>query len=403
MINFVIPTDFQFTFKYRRQLDLNYYIAMLKHIITLFCLLTVIVPGMACTSAIIGADMNPYGRPLLWKNRDTSNSDNKIEYIPAQQNEFAYVALFNARDSLLKEAWMGMNEYGFAVMNTASYNIKDDDIPQKDMDKEGLVMTRALKKCKTVDDFKILLDTIQKPMGVEANFGVIDAYGNGAYFETNNHSYNRIDLKDRENNLIVRTNYSHTGRDNEGYGFIREANANHLLQPYIREKKIGPEVLTEVLSRSFYHSLLNKDFSEGEGEWVIDQDFIPRYTSTATIVIEGCEPLLPGETLDPDFLTKQYIMWSGLGYPPCSDIFPVYCTETGVPEELKGDVSTGRSPQGDLVKKRKNEVFPFTKGNGEKYIHMSTLFNEEGTGYVQTLVPKNLEIYKQAREKRCSH
>ena len=376
---------------------------MLKRIIFIFCLTLICLPQLlACTSAIIGADMNPYGRPLLWKNRDTSASDNKIEYIPAKEGDFAYVALFNAADSLLREAWMGMNEYGFAVMNTASYNIKDDDVPQKDMDKEGLVMTLALKKCKTVDDFANLLDTIQKPMGVEANFGAIDAYGNGAYFETNNHSYNKFDLQESPDHVIVRTNYSHSGRDNEGYGFIREANANHLLAPYIEKKEIAPEVLTEVLSHSFYHSLLGKDFSNNEGEWVIDQDFIPRFTSTATVVIEGCKPLAEGETLNPDFLTSQYIMWTGLGYPPCSEISPVYCTEEGVDPSLRGIGPNGHSPQCDIVLERKAKVFPFTKGNGEKYIHMPVLFNEEGTGFSQTLVPQNLEVYNKTRAQRDS-
>ena len=99
----------------------------------------------ACTSAIIAADANPYGRPILWKHRDTSTIDNKVEYIPANQEGFGYVALFNAADALLREAWMGMNDAGFAVMNTASYNIKDDRVPAKDMDKEGILMTRALR------------------------------------------------------------------------------------------------------------------------------------------------------------------------------------------------------------------------------------------------------------------
>lgn len=31
---------------------------------------------------------------------------------------------------------------------------------------------------------------------------------------------------------------------------------------------------------------------------------------------------------------------------------------------------------------------------------MSKLFNKEGTGYVQTLVPKNLETYRKVREIR---
>ena len=373
----------------------------MKHIYILIYLSVVTAfQGLACTSAIIGADKNPYGRPLLWKNRDTNTFDNKIEYVPSGEGEFAYVGLYNSKDSLLNEVWMGMNEYGFAVMNTASYNIKDDNVAEKDMDKEGLVMTRALKTCKTVDDFANLIDTLPRPMGVEANFGVIDAYGDGAYFETNNHSFMRYDLKDSPDHVLVRTNYSHSGRDNEGYGFIREANAGHLLKPYIESESVTPEVLTETLSRSFYHSLLGKDFSKEEERWVIDQDFIPRFTSTATIVIEGCKPLSPGETLSPDFLTRQYIMWTGLGYPPCSEIVPVRCKEDGVVQSLRGDEKTGKSPQCDKVLQRKNEVFPFTKGNGNKYIDMTRLFNDDETGYVQVLVPQNLETYRVTRLKR---
>ena len=181
---------------------------MLKRVFLIFSLFFVFFYDLfACTSAIVGADMNPYGRPLLWKNRDTSAFDNKIEYIPGNCEDFSYVALYNAKDSLLSEAWMGMNGYGFAVMNTASYNIKNDTVPEKEMDKEGIVMTKALKKCKTVEDFALLLDTLPKPMGVEANFGVIDAYGNGAYFETNNDSYVRFNISDSPDNVIVRTNY----------------------------------------------------------------------------------------------------------------------------------------------------------------------------------------------------
>lgn len=371
-----------------------------RYFISFYFIISFFSHVLACTSAIIGADMNPYGRPLLWKNRDTSTVDNKLEYVPRENNDFSYVALFNSKDSLLNEAWMGMNEYGFAVMNTASYNIKDDNIPEKEMDKEGFLMTKALKTCKTVEDFATLLDTIQKPLGVEANFGTIDAYGNGAYFETNNYNYVRFNLEDAPNHVLVRTNYSHSGRENEGFGFIREKNAEILLKPHIEKKNITPETFTEELSRSFFHSLLNKDFSEINERWVIDQDFIPRFTSTASIVIEGCKPLNPEEKLSPDFLTEEYIMWTGLGYPPCSEIFPVKCSSDGVDETLKSNPLTGRSDQCDKVLKRKAEVFPFTKGNGNKYIDISKLFNEEGTGYVQTLSPLNLAKYKIVREQR---
>ena len=192
----------------------------------------------ACTSAIVGAKANPSGRPMLWKNRDTSKADNKVEYVAGKDGNLSYVALFNAEDLNLEEAWMGMNEAGFAVMNTASYNIKDDDVAQANMDKEGYIMTIALKKCRTVDDFANLLASLPRPMGVEANFGVIDAYGDGAYFETNNHSFNRINLEDAKDGIIVRTNYSHTGRPEEGFGFNREAVACHLIEPYAKKGEV---------------------------------------------------------------------------------------------------------------------------------------------------------------------
>lgn len=353
-----------------------------------------------CTSAIIGADMNPYGRPILWKHRDTSTTDNKVEYVGTKPGELSYVALFNAGDVSLKEAWMGMNEAGFAVMNTASYNIKDDKVSSKNMDKEGLVMTKALKSCRTVEDFARLLETLPRPMGVEANFGVIDALGNGAYFETNNHSYKRFDLKDAENHVLVRTNYSHSGRSNEGYGFIREANACHLLAPYIAEETITPELLTECLSRSFYHDMNKRDYAEASDKWVIDQDFIPRYKSTATVAIEGCVPVASLNEVTPELVKNEYIMWTGLGYPPCSEIRAVRCFPNGVDKDLRGSLPNGHSPLADKANAGRSEVFPIKKGNGDKYIDMEKLFNRDGTGYVQRLTKINLDTYTRERIKR---
>ena len=354
----------------------------------------------ACTSAIISAEVNPYGRPILWKHRDTSTVDNKVEYVAARPGELSYVALFNAGDKYLKEAWMGMNEAGFAVMNTASYNIKDDKVSAKKMDKEGYVMTKALKTCRTVDDFARLLETLPRPMGVEANFGVIDATGNGAYFETNNHSYRRFDLKDAENGVLVRTNYSHSGRPDEGFGFVREANACHLLDPYVKTKSVTPEVLTEELSRSFYHDMNKRDYSSAGERWVIDQDFIPRYKSTATIAIEGCRPVSSVSEVTPEMVKREYVMWTGLGYPPCAETRAVTCAPDGVDKDLRGSLPNGHSPLADKAKKMRDEVFPIHKGNGDKYIDMEKLFREDGTGYVQKLKQLNVENFKKGRENR---
>lgn len=353
----------------------------------------------ACTSAIISGEYTVDGRPLLWKNRDTSNTDNKVEYIPGSDGAFSYVALFNASDRKCKEAWMGMNEVGFAVMNTASYNIKNDKVPSRDMDKEGEVMTIALKTCTTVDDFAKLLETLPRPMGVEANFGVIDALGNGAYFETNNNSYKRFDLADAPNGYLVRTNYSHSGRKGEGYGFTREDDAIYLLDSVVKDRQATPELLTETLSRSFYNAELKRDFSNSKGS-VIDEGFIPRYKTTATIVIEGMSPFDNVEEIDTDLVKKEYIMWTALGYPPCAEIVPVWVTPEGVEEGLRGLQPNGTSAYGNKAKALRGKVFHKKGGEKSVYIDMGKLFNEEGTGICQTLKKQNLEVYKVIKEKR---
>lgn len=359
--------------------------------------------AFGCTSAIVAAKASPYGRPMLWKHRDTSTTDNKVEYVAPRNGDHGYVALFNAKDRKLAEAWTGFNDVGFAIMNTASYNLKDDKVPASKMDREGLVMTIALRTCRTVDDFEQLLRTLPRPMGVEANFGVIDASGNGALFETNNHSFKRFNLADAPDGLIVRTNYSHSGRKGEGYGFIREQNAEDILRPYARKGEITPELLTETASRSYWHSLRKKDFAEAGTDgtrWVVDQDFIPRYKTTATIVIEGCKPLPDAADATPAFVEKQYIMWTGMGFPPCAEIVPVWCSADGVDSELRGTGPAGHSPMGDRVKARRAEVFPIKKGSGDRYIDMTKLVNSEGTGYLQTLVPQNLKTYQRIRALR---
>lgn len=350
--------------------------------------------AFACTSAIIGASLNPSGRPILWKHRDTSTIDNKVEYVAPHGKDMGYVALFNAADRDLKEAWMGMNDAGFAVMNTASYNIKDDKVPARKMDREGILMTRALKTCRTVDDFARLLDTYPRPMGVEANFGVIDATGNGAYFETNNHSYVRYDLKDAPDGYLVRTNYSHSGRPNEGYGFVREDNALCEIQPYADEHAVTPEVLTEVISRTFYNDESKHDFSLGPDRWVADNDFIPRYKSTATVAIEGCVPVDTVANVTPQFVADQYIMWTGIGYPPVAEIKAVRNRPDGVDDGLRGIGPNGHSALGDRAKAMRDEVFRLGPGKDERYIDMPKLFNSEGTGYVQTVRPINQETYR---------
>ena len=365
---------------------------MKKQALIIMLILTSTIGAMACTSAIISGKKTASGRPILWKHRDTGCLDNRVELIKAHGDCYEFVALFDATDPADTAAWTGFNEKGFAIMNTASYNLNNDDVPESNMDREGVVMKLALEHCTTVDDFEQLLLTLPKPMGVEANFGVIDAQGHGAYFETGNFSFKRYDLTDAPDGVLIRTNYSHSGREDEGMGYVRDGNAKYLLAPHIKAGDFEPWMFTEKFSRTFYHSLLDKDFTNSGDEWIVDQDFIPRRISTASIAIEG---VLPGES---PILTT---MWIALGYPPCAETFAARVDAAGgVPEMLKGSSDNHHSPQCDLVRSRHAEVFSIERGNGKHYLNLSKLYNKDGTGYCQQLVPKNMATYHLERAKR---
>lgn len=342
----------------------------------LFCLN--VVP---CTSAIVSGKYSANGRPILWKHRDTSDLNNKVVRINSESG-FDYVALFNQSDTLCKQAWIGFNEYGFAIMNTASYNLKADTV--KEMDKEGLVMAKALETCRTVDDFEAFLKCEQKPLCVEANFGVIDANGSAAYFETCNFDFKRVDV----DSVMVRTNYSHSGRVDEGYGYIREATAELLLEPFIRTRSLTPSIFTETLSRSYYHSLMDEDFALCGLEYIVDRDFIPRRISSASVAIEGVTPS------DNPMMTT---MWTVLGYPPCGVVRPVWIFEDGIPSEVvsvDGELASDVKQANEL----KEQVFDVRRDNGNNYLRIGKLFKNDGTGISQINNRKSIDNYKSGYE-----
>ena len=324
--------------------------------ITIFVLLVALMMPQieACTSAVVSSRASATGRPLLWKHRDTGAKNNFLERVEATDTTYGYVGLFNGGDSLLREAWMGANDCGFAIMNTASYNLVPDTAVVKD--REGVVMAHALGVCATVDDFARLLDSLPRPMGVQANFGVIDAYGGAAYFETYDTGYRRFDAGD---GLIVRTNFSMSGTAGEGYGYIRYNTARQLIA---EADSITPALFTEGLSRSFYHSLTGCDYLATDERYVVDRDFIPRDISTASIVVEGVN--------SPDDIAMM-TLWSALGYPPCAPVHRVTLRE--IPDDLRPTGEGYTSPACSEAMDLRRSLAPYTGGSGRSYLDVSTL------------------------------
>lgn len=343
-----------------------------------------------CTTAIVSGKFTKNGRPLLLKHRDSGFDQNKLMFF--EDGKYDYIGLVNSEDINGIEVWGGVNSEGFAIINSASYNLKPDNDTTTLVDREGIVMKLALQECATVKDFENLLHSMDKPLGVEANFGVIDAKGEAAYFETNNFSFNIIDVNDRSTapfGYVIRTNYSFVTDQTDGYGYIRFNTANQLFYKAAIEDNLSAEFILQDVSRSLKHSLLeidlkeNINFSEGVDKFIPLQDFIPRHNSCATVLIEGVK-----QDESPELAT----LWTVLGFQLTSVAIPTW-VEGGpeLPKILMADES-GNAPLCIKAFELKEEIFPVKYGNGSRYINISKVINKEKTGFIQKLKPLENKI-----------
>ena len=127
---------------------------MIKHLFLIWGLLAALTaePVLACTSAVVSGKVTPDGRPLLWKNRDTDYLRNHVAYIKGEKYNFI-ADVNSANFPALKEAWMGTNSVGFALMNTQSYNLVEVKDGEERGAANGRIIYRALEVCATVEDF----------------------------------------------------------------------------------------------------------------------------------------------------------------------------------------------------------------------------------------------------------
>ena len=344
-----------------------------------------------CTSAIISGKVTPDGRPLMWKHRDTGEENNRVDYIKGLKYNF--IALINSPD-MLPEAWCGTNEVGFSIMNTASYNLNYDNVPEDQMDREGIVMYDALGKCKTLADFEKLLNSYKKPIGVEGNFGVIDAYGGAAYYEVGNQGWKKVDVNDpllAPQGYLVYSNHSYGGKMDDGMGYVSYTTADNIFKNHIgRAGEFTPQWIFQNLSRSFYNSLLGLDLvkdndilQRGSG-WFVDQDFIPRSSSSCSMVIKGVKT---GEN------PLNTVMWTILGYPPVSVAVPTFVKAGENQPSFMTGKEKSNSLMCDMALALKKKVFAIKRGNGSKYLNFNLLYNPQGTGYMQQLKPVENTIF----------
>ena len=353
------------------------------------------IPVNACTTAVISGKYTKSGRPMLWKNRDTWSVNNILRYF--NDGKYSYSGLVNSKDLEGLSVWIGVNSEGFAIMNSASYNLNiNSNIRLSGY--EGRAMKDALATCKTLADFEALLNAIPIPTKLEANFGVIDAQGGAAYYEIGNNGFVKFDANDARVapfGYIIRTNYSHTGKlGNESGGYIRYNTASELFYEKASTDGLTAQYIQQNVAKSLKHSLIKEDLFEEYGnfnpnhtKYAHFRDFIARSGSSSSCIVEGVKK---GEN------PNLAMMWSNIGFPLTSIIVPTWTNKVTLPEIVRYNEELKDSPICNVALKLKNEkVLPIKWGKAERYyINVNALANNKGTGITQILTKIENRIYK---------
>ena len=362
----------------------------------------------ACSSAIFSGKVTADGRPIIWKHRDTGQRNNRVEKYKGEKYNFIAIVNSNTKG---KSIWSGTNDAGFSIMNTLSYNLNENkDFKRNNV---GYVMYQALSKCATLLEFEQLLDQFN-PLALEANIGVIDAQGGAAYYECSESGWIKFDVNDPKIaplGYLEYTNHSFTGKFEQGMGYIRYNTAISIINEALNTgKKITPEWVASNLSRSFRHSLLGIDltqlfakeleeksgntsthkdnsstWSNNSSTWsgyFIDQDFIPRLSSTAVTIVQGVKP---GEN------PELTVMYTILGYAPLGIAIPLMVNQE-LPTFMIASKGNENATMCDIVLAVKSkEIFNITRGNGQLYFNFKVLYNN----YMKQIAPVEQELFSE--------
>lgn len=368
---------------------------------TVILLFIAVCDVLACTSVIVSGRVTPDGRPYIFKNRDTNDLDNLARYVKGKR--YNYLAIVAANDKEAKNAWSGHNEVGFAIANTAAYNLNGDPSKQKTKEKsipenDGEIMSLALGTCRTLKDFEHILDSLKAmgPIHANSNFAVLDAEGGVAYYETGQNGYTKFDANDpliAPYGYLVRTNHAMSGdraldKGVERYLAISDYMTRKAFQGNFDFKSIIRDV-----PRYLKHGLTGIDLNELQPQTAENQklfpfrDFIPRYLTASSQLIQGVRK---GEN------PLHTIAWTIIGSPLTTVTIPLVYNAKGILPKI---VTANNGQTAPLVKAGfalKKRLFPLQRGSYQDYIDIAQLINKNGTGILQRIRPIEDQIFEHA-------
>jgi hypothetical protein len=277
-----------------------------------------------CTIGAASGRATSDGRPMIWKTRDASSTNNEVVWVTSHSID--YVAVTDAGRS---SAWMGLNENGFAILNSVS-----SDLPGgRSGPGNGSLMTEVLGLCSTLVELEAYLErTNLTGRSTRANYIAMDATGAVAIYETAGNEFWKYDVNDPEtapDGYLVKTNFAWHGG---GRGGIERFHRTSQLVPAFHAA--GELDYRSILQRQM------RDFSRPTGEalpvpfedcWDPDKPegyihvdkSICRTSTVSAAVMQGVRP---GE---PPSLSTFWVM---LGQPAASITVPYWPVGPTPPE-----------------------------------------------------------------------
>ncbi len=288
--------------------------------------------GEECTLALISGTAAQDGRPLLWKNRDCPATAQ--EYIYSDSGQFSFIGVTNSGTT--NQVWGGVNEAGFAIVDANAYNFAD---LRPGGDDDGRIMYWALMTCQTVEDFEAVMDsTDDAGRTLTAIYGVLDAYGQGAFFEAATYEHYRYDLDDSSaapNGYMVRATFGYSGSP-EHVSQYRHDRALEMLDSAYAVEGLSRELLIQCVARDLLGSMTNPyplPFQGQEGSLPYgfintnSENLINRNSTRSAQFIQG---ILPTEN---PLLTT---LWAMVAEPVSTMALPLWVGAGSVPPEFDG-------------------------------------------------------------------
>ena len=318
-----------------------------------------------CSIGVASGNATSDGRPLVWKTRDYSSApNNEVKYNTSFRYKF--ISVSNAGSSTY--AWMGLNEHGFAIVNTLSSDLHAGSSGPSN----GAFMRDVLGNCKTVAAFRHYLDSTNRSgRKTHADFGVIDSTGEAAIFETSGSNYWEFNADDSPHGYVVRTNFSMTGGGSSG--IERYNRSSDLMAGFYAGDSLNLKSILRYQMRDFSDFDSNPVSVPFPHQWstgipngyINTSKSICRNSSVSAAVIHG---VLPSEQ------AGLSTMWTILGQPASSVALP-YWPIVSTPPEADGEFT---APLCNIARQIRSTLFDFA--SDDEYINSYKLRDGKGAG-----------------------